>query len=45
MLRENLEGKWIDCFQKSFELSSVRRGETIAILSESQSRQVLVDLL
>jgi 2,5-dihydroxypyridine 5,6-dioxygenase len=44
MLRENLEGKWIDCFQKSFELSSVRRGETIAILSESQSRQVLVDL-
>jgi 2,5-dihydroxypyridine 5,6-dioxygenase len=44
MLRENLEGKWIDCFQQSFEMSGISSGETIAILSESQSRQVLVDL-
>ncbi|SVA50591.1 uncharacterized protein METZ01_LOCUS103445 [marine metagenome] len=44
MLLETLEAKWIDCFCESFELSGVSAGETIAILSESQSRQVLVDL-
>jgi 2,5-dihydroxypyridine 5,6-dioxygenase len=44
MLRENIEAKWIDCFERSFALSNVARGETVAILSESQSRQVLVDL-
>ena len=44
MLRENIEPKWIDCFEQSFLLSGVSVGQTIAILSESQSRQVLVDL-
>jgi 2,5-dihydroxypyridine 5,6-dioxygenase len=44
MLLENLEAKWIECFRESFELSGVSSGEIIAILSESQSRQVLVDL-
>ncbi|MBT3989910.1 MAG: peptidase M29 [Rhodospirillaceae bacterium] len=44
MLQENVEGKWIDCFEKSFTLSGVSAGETIAILSESQSRPVLVEL-
>ena len=44
MLLENLEAKWIDCFCESFKLSGVSSGEIIAILSESQSRQVLVDL-
>lgn len=44
MLLENLEAKWIDCFCESFELSGISPGEIIAILSESQSRQVLVDL-
>ena len=44
MLRENLEAKWIDCFEKSFLLSGVASGDIVAILSESQSRQVLVDL-
>jgi 2,5-dihydroxypyridine 5,6-dioxygenase len=44
MLRENLEAKWIDCFEKSFLLSGVASGDMVAILSESQSRQVLVDL-
>ena len=44
MMREAIEAKWIDCFRKSFEMSGVSTGETIAILSESQSRQVLVDL-
>ena len=44
MLSENLEGKWIDCFEKSFLLSGVKSGNTIAIISESQSRQILIDL-
>ncbi|MBT4108845.1 MAG: peptidase M29, partial [Pelagibacterales bacterium] len=44
MLRENLESKWIDCFEKSFLLSGVIKGNTVAIISESQSRQVLIDL-
>ena len=44
MMREAIEAKWIDCFRKSFEMSGVSTGEIIAILSESQSRQVLVDL-
>lgn len=44
MIREVIEAKWIDCFCKSFELSGVSSGDIIAILSESQSRQVLVDL-
>ena len=43
-MREAIEAKWIDCFRKSFEMSGVSTGEIIAILSESQSRQVLVDL-
>jgi len=44
MLREKLEAKWIDCFEKSFLLSGVSSGQIVTILSESQSRQVLVDL-
>ncbi len=44
MLTENLEGKWIDCFEKSFLLSGVKSGNTVAIISESQSRQILIDL-
>ena len=44
MLRENLEAKWIDCFEKSFLLSGVSIGNTVAIISESQSRQILIEL-
>ncbi len=44
MLQENTESKWIDCFEKSFLLSGVSSGQIIVILSESQSRKVLVDL-
>ena len=44
MLQEIVEAKWIDCFEKSFTLSGVSSGQMIAILSESQSRQVLVEL-
>ena len=30
MLRENLEAKWIDCFEKSFLLSGVTSGNIVA---------------
>ena len=44
MLNENVEGKWIDCFEKSFLMSGVTKGNTVAIISESQSRKVLIEL-
>ena len=44
MLKEILEAKWIDCFEQSFVLSGVSKSNTVAIISESQSRQVLIDL-
>ncbi len=44
MLVERIEGKWIDAFARVFELSAVEPGETAAILSESQSRTVNVQL-
>ena len=44
MLQENLESKWVDCFEKSFSLSGVSRGDLVAILCESQSRPILSQL-
>ena len=44
MLRERIEGKWIDAFAEVFELCAVQPGEVCAILSESQSRAVNVEL-
>ena len=44
MLVEKIEQKWIDCFCKSFRLSGVNSKHTVAILSETQSRKILVDL-
>jgi len=44
MLRDRIEGKWIDSFARVFELSNVRAGEEIAILSETQSREINVHL-
>lgn len=41
---DRIEPKWIDMFEETFALCAVRRGEVAAILSESQSRQVLVEL-
>ena len=43
-MREIIEPKWIDCFEESFLLSGVDQNQTIVLLYESQSRQVLVDL-
>lgn len=44
MMVERVEGKWIDCFARVFELGKVARGDEVAILSETQSRQVNVQL-
>ncbi len=44
MLADRLEGKWIDAFAEVFGLCKVERGDAVAILSETQSRQVNVQL-
>jgi 2,5-dihydroxypyridine 5,6-dioxygenase len=44
MRSDRIEAKWIDAFERVFELCRVRRGENVAILSETQSRAVLVQL-
>ena len=45
MLNERIEAKWIDMFEEIFVgLTKVRPGEVVAILSETQSRRLLVDL-
>ena len=41
---DRIEGKWVDSFRCLFEHCKVRRGEHVAILSESQSRQINVRL-
>jgi 2,5-dihydroxypyridine 5,6-dioxygenase len=44
MLRERIEGKWIDCFAEVFGRCGVGAGDAVAILSETQSRQINVEL-
>jgi 2,5-dihydroxypyridine 5,6-dioxygenase len=44
MLTERLEGKWIDAFVHAFALCKIGRGTTVAILSETLSRLVNVEL-
>ncbi len=44
MLQERVEGKWIEAFAETFRLCGVTAGETAAVLSESQSRPVNVEL-
>ena len=44
MLADRIEGKWIDAFAEVFERCAVKRGDTAAILSETQSRQLNVQL-
>jgi 2,5-dihydroxypyridine 5,6-dioxygenase len=44
VLRERIEGKWIDCFADVFGRCGAGPGDAVAILSETQSRQVNVDL-
>ena len=44
MLVERIEAKWIDAFVQVFELCGVEPGDVCAVLSESQSRHVNVQL-
>jgi len=42
--QDRIEGKWIDAFQRVFELCALKPGDAVAILSETQSRAVNVQL-
>src|SRR3954469_11660443 len=44
MLADRIEGKWIDTFAEVFARCAVKPGDTAAILSETQSRQLNVQL-
>jgi 2,5-dihydroxypyridine 5,6-dioxygenase len=44
MLADRIEGKWIDAFCEILERCAVKRGDTAAILSETQSRALNVQL-
>jgi len=44
MFSDRLEAKWIDAFCEVFERCAVKRGDTAAILSETQSRALNVQL-
>src|SRR5213075_53421 len=44
MFADRIEGKWIDAFCEVMERCAVKRGDTAAILSETQSRSLNVHL-
>ncbi|UCE30826.1 MAG: peptidase M29 [Burkholderiales bacterium] len=44
MLVERVEPKWVDAFERVLGLCALGPADTVAILSESQSRRVLLDL-
>lgn len=44
MFADRIEGKWIDAFCEVFEKCAVKPGDTAAILSETQSRPLNVQL-
>ncbi|WP_029058068.1 peptidase M29 [Stappia stellulata] len=44
MLADRIEGKWIDAFERVFVLCKVTAGETVALLSETQSRPLNVHI-
>ncbi len=44
MLVERIESKWVDAFAATFELCGVEAGDVCAVLSESQSRAINVEL-
>ncbi|MBA3773044.1 MAG: peptidase M29 [Ramlibacter sp.] len=43
MLQERLEPAWVDAFEAVLARCALRPGDTVAVLSESQSRPVLVE--
>ena len=44
MLVERIENRWLAAFTRTFTLCKVQPGEVVAILAETQSRRVNVDL-
>ena len=44
MLQERIEAKWIDAFVHTFSLCGVKPGDVAAVLAETQSRSVNVEL-
>lgn len=44
MLVEKIEHKWMKAFERTFNLCKVQPGEVVAILSETQSRRVNIEL-
>ena len=44
MFVDRVEDRWIAAFEKVFTLSKIKPGDSVAILSETQSRPVLVHL-
>lgn len=44
MLQERIEGKWLACFRRVFTLNGIGKGTKVALISETQSRPVLIHL-
>ena len=44
MLQERIEGKWLHAFRRVLALNGIGRGTPVAIVAETQSRPVLVQL-
>ena len=44
MMQERVEGRWLDCFRRVFTLNAIGKGTRVALLSETQSRPVLIHL-
>ena len=44
MFNDRIEAKWIDAFEQVFQLCKVQAGDSVAILSETQSRPINVHL-
>ena len=43
-MSDRIEGKWIDCFQRTFQLCKIAPDDAVAILSDAQSRPINVEL-
>ena len=44
MLIEQIEHRWLSAFERTFALCKIQSGDVVALLTESQSRRVNVDL-
>ncbi len=44
MMQNRIEGKWLAAFRRVFKLNGIRQGTRVLVVSETQSRPVLVQL-